>query len=78
MPLPMGANYTDAMFAGDSDTWGGPMNGVDMTAQAGVDIGGSSWHSRITIDLWTLIIIFAALSALWVMGAVVFRRVNIF
>lgn len=78
MPLPMGANYTDAMFAGDSDTWGGPMNGVDMTAQAGVDIGKSSWHTRMTVDLWTLIIIFGALTVLWVMGAVVFRRVNIF
>jgi len=66
------------MFVGDSDSWGGPMSGVDLTAQAGVEAGGSSWHTRITVDLWTLIIIFAALAALWVMGAVVFRRVNIF
>jgi len=75
----MGTDYSNAMFAGDSDTWGGgPMNGVDLQAQAGIDIGNSSWHSRITIDFWTLIIILGALTVLWVMGGVVFRRVNIF
>ena len=65
-------------FGVDSDSWGGPMNGVDMVAQAGVEAGGNSWHSRITIDLWSLIIILGALAVLWVLGGVVFRRVNIF
>jgi hypothetical protein len=78
MPYPMGTDVSNAMFAGDSDSWGGPMNGVDMTAQAGVDVGGSSWHSRLTVDSWTLIVILASLAVLWLMGAVVFRRVNIF
>jgi len=68
----------DQGFAADSDTWGGPLNGVDMVAQAGLDVGNSSWHSRLSIDSWTLMIILGALAVLWLMGGVVFRRVNIF
>lgn len=76
MPLPLGSDYTNAMFAGDSDSWGGPLNGVDVSANAGVSVGNSSWHSRVTVDLWCLIVIFGSLALLWVMGGVIFRRVN--
>ena len=76
--MAIGTNYSTQTFATDSDSWGGPMNGIDMTAQAGVDIGGNSWHSRLSIDLWCLLIILGSLMALWVLGGVVFRRVNIF
>lgn len=67
------------MFAADSDTWGGsPMDGVDLVAQAGVQAGGNSWHSRLSVDLWSMIVILGALAVLWILGGVVFRRVNIF
>ena len=65
-------------FSSDADTWGGPMNGVDLEAQAGISAGNSSLSSRISVDLWTLIIIVGALALLWLMGGVIFRRVNIF
>lgn len=64
-------------MVGDADTWGGPMDGVDIDAQMGIDVGGSHWHSRMTIDLWTLIIILGSLALLWLLGGVVFRRVNV-
>lgn len=72
-----GSDQMNAMFAGDSDSWGGPMNGVDLTAEAGVSIGGSRWHSRMTIDLWTVVIVLGALALLWLLGGVVFKRINI-
>jgi hypothetical protein len=67
----------DEYMVGDSDSWGGPLNGVDLEAQAGVSVGGSSWHTRMTVDLWAMIIIIGAVVALWVLGGVVFRRVNV-
>lgn len=72
----MYATSYDEMLVGDSDSWGGPMNGVDLDMQAGVALGNNRWHSRMTVDLWSLIIIFGALLTLWVLGGVVFRRVN--
>lgn len=54
-----------------------PMNGVDLTAEAGIGLGGSRWHSRMTIDLWSLVVILGALALLWLLGGVVFRRVNV-
>ena len=67
----------DEMLVGDSDSWGGPMNGVDLEASAGVSLGGNKWHTRMTVDLWSLIIIVGSLALLWVLGGVVFRRVNV-
>lgn len=64
-------------MVGDSDSWGGPQNGVDIDAQMGVGVAGSRWDTRITIELWTLVIILGALGILWLMGGVVFRRVNV-
>jgi hypothetical protein len=61
-----------------SEAWAAsPMNGVDLNAEAGVSLGGNAWHSRMTVDLWSFIIIIGALVALWVLGGVVFRRVNV-
>lgn len=64
-------------FAVDSDSWGGPQNGVDMIAEAGIQAGANSWHSRMSIDLWSMLIILGSLALLWILGGVVFRRVNI-
>jgi hypothetical protein len=61
-----------------SEAWAAsPMNGVELSAQAGFEFGPNSWHSRMTVDLWSFIIIIGALVALWVLGGVVFRRVNV-
>lgn len=61
-----------------AEQWAGsPMDGVDLTAEAGVALGPSRWHSRMTIELWSLVVILGALALLWVLGGVVFRRVNI-
>jgi len=68
----------DDMFAGDSDTWGAPNNGVDLQAEAGIQVGAGKWHARMTSDLWSMVIILGALAALWILGGVVFRNVNIF
>lgn len=63
---------------GISESWAGsPMNGVDMEAEAGFALGGNKWHSRMTIELWSLVIILGALAILWVLGGAVFRRVNV-
>ncbi len=60
------------------ESWAGsPMNGVDLNAEAGVEFSGNSWHSRMTIELWSLVLIVGALAVLWVLGGVVFRRINI-
>lgn len=72
-----GSDPGNAMFAGDSDTWGGPQNGVDLVAEAGVGIGGSHWHSNMTIDSWTIVIVLGSLGLLWLLGGVVFKRINI-
>ena len=61
-----------------SEAWAAsPLNGVDITAQAGLEVGPSKWHTRMTVDLWSMVIILGALALLWVLGGVVFRRVNI-
>ena len=61
-----------------SEAWAAsPLNGVDISAQAGIDVGPSSWHTRMTVDLWSMVIILGALALLWILGGVVFRRVNI-
>jgi hypothetical protein len=66
---------TDTM---PSEAWAAsPLNGVDLNAEAGVSFAGNAWHSRMTVDLWSFIIIIGALVALWVLGGVVFRRVNV-
>lgn len=65
------------MFVGDADSWGGPNDGVDLEASAGIGVGGSSWHTRMTINLWQFILIIGALALLWALGGVVFRRINI-
>ncbi len=63
---------------GLAEDWAGsPMNGVDISAEAGVAVGGNSWHSRMTIELWSLVVILGSLALLWVLGGVVFRRVNV-
>ena len=72
----MSFNQVDEMMLGEA--WAGsPMNGVDLTAEAGVSVGGNKWHSRMTIELWSLVIIIGALALLWVLGGAVFRRVNV-
>lgn len=69
------------MYAVNEDlpqAWAGsPMDGVDLSAEAGLSVGASSWHSRMTVDLWSFVVIIGALALLWVLGGVVFRRVNI-
>lgn len=65
-------------YDGLSEGWAGsPMNGVDLEAEAGVSLGGNAWHSRMTIELWSLILIVGSLALLWLLGGVVFRRVNV-
>lgn len=68
----------DAAMFGDADSWGGPGNGVDIAGEAGMNVGPVAWHARISTDLWTLIIMLLALGALWVLGGVVFRKINLF
>lgn len=64
--------------AAPSEAWAAsPMNGVDLNAEAGIALGGNAWHARMTVELWSLVIILGALVALWVLGGVVFRRVNV-
>jgi hypothetical protein len=64
-------------FVPESDSWGGPLGGVDMQAEAGFDIGGTGIHGSATIEVWTFIIIVGSLALLWLFGGVVFRRINI-
>jgi len=61
-----------------SESWAAsPLNGVDLTAAGGIELGGNKWHSRMTVDLWSLILIVGSLALLWVLGGIVFRRVNV-
>jgi hypothetical protein len=61
-----------------SEAWAAsPMNGVELSAQAGFEFGSNSWHSRMTVDLWQFIIIVGSLALLWVLGGIAFRRVNV-
>lgn len=74
--MPYGTNYSDV--DGMPEAWAGsPLNGVDLDAEAGFSLGGNAWHSRMTIELWSLVVILGSLALLWVLGGVVFRRVNV-
>lgn len=66
----------DELDYGDSDSWGGPMGGVDINAQAGIEVGSGKWHARMTTDLWSVLLILGALAGLWFLGGVVFKSVR--
>lgn len=66
--------FTDAVL-GDADTWGGPMNGVDLVEESGAD---PVKEYRMSPDLWAMLIILGAIGGLWFLGGIVFRKVNIF
>lgn len=53
------------------------MDGVDLQAEAGVQVGSNKWHSRMTIELWSMVYIIGAVVLLWILGGIVFRRINI-
>lgn len=77
MAFGVGVSGDEAMF-GDPSSWDGPQNGVDVSAEAGMNVGPVKWHAQISTDTWTLIIMLASLAALWVLGGVVFRKINLF
>lgn len=76
MSYGIGASMDESMF-GDADGWGGPLGGVDLVGEAGVQVGDARWHARMTSDLWSVVIILGALAGLWFLGGIVFRNVNI-
>lgn len=60
---------------GTYDGWqGAPGDGVDMLDQSLTD---APWHARIPSDTYLFLIIIGALVALWLLGGVAFRSVNI-
>lgn len=79
MSYGIGTARQEEMMYGDADSWGGgPMNGIDLQAEAGMQVGPVAWHANISSDVWTLIIMLGSLGLLWVLGGVVFRKINIF
>jgi hypothetical protein len=56
---------------GNADTWGGPMNGVDLESHIGNVI--PIRKHRVSEDGYMAIIILGALVALWVLGGIAFK-----
>lgn len=77
MSFGVGTSLDEMYYGSDPDTWGGPMGGVDLVTEAGVQVGNAKWHARMTSDLWSVVIILGALAGLWFLGGIVFRNVNI-
>jgi hypothetical protein len=69
---------TDYASHGDASSWqGAPMDGVDLVGEAGIQVGSGKWHAKMSTDLWSVIIIFGSIAALWILGGIVFRNVVI-
>lgn len=68
----------DIGLQADSDSWGGPLNSVDLVDGSS---GGSplafKWHARLSVETWTAIVMIAALVGLWVIGGTLARKVNV-
>jgi hypothetical protein len=74
----MVGEYTDAsQYAGASSWQGAPMDGVDLVAEGGVQVGSGKWHARMTTDLWSVVLILGAIAGLWILGGFVFKNVTI-
>lgn len=60
---------------GDADSWGGPVNGVDVMEHiAGVK---RAKHADMSVDTYMFIIIMVALGILWLLGGVVFKSARL-
>lgn len=59
---------------GDSDSWGAPQGGVDLTAHAGIK---TNVFNRVSEDHYLALIILVALGLLWLFGGVIFKSARI-
>lgn len=59
---------------GDPDSWGGPMDGVDVEQSLGASLEVSS---RLPQDTWQFVFMIAAIIGLWVMGGLLFKSVRL-
>lgn len=76
MSFGTGRNITSEMV-GNPAGWNGPLDGSDIEAGVGVNVGGRGFGANLSVDVWSAIIILGALALLWFMGGVVFRKINI-
>lgn len=60
-----------------SDSWGGPMNGIDVVRHEGSPTLSTSWHGRIGVDAYLFLVIMGALAALWLLGGVLFKNATL-
>lgn len=68
----------DVSFGPDgSDTWGGPLNGVDVTDHQGTGAVSTSWHANLSVDTYVFLLIMGALAMLWLLGGVVFKNARL-
>jgi hypothetical protein len=60
---------------GDADSWGGPVNGVDVMEHiSGVK---RAKHANMSSDAYMFGIIIVALALLWLLGGVVFKSARL-
>jgi hypothetical protein len=55
---------------GDADSWGGPVNGIEVESQMGGTIRAAK--DKLPTDSAQFIVIVACLALLWVLGGAVF------
>lgn len=69
----------DVSFGPDgSDTWGGPMNGVDVTAHDGnARAVNTAWHANLSVDTYLFLLMMGALALLWLLGGVAFKNARL-
>lgn len=61
---------------GDSDSWGGPVDGIDVMNHITGSANAVAKSTGISEDGYAFIIMILALAGLWLLGGVVFKSVR--
>lgn len=61
--------YASNQNFGEADSWGGPMDGIDVIEHVGSSLAPSK-TSRVSEDTYMFFIIVGALACLWLLGGV--------
>lgn len=75
MSFGIGSLQTAVAGYGDADSWGGPVNGVDILQHSGIDT--DSVKAQKSVDFCMFLTIIGALVLLWVLGGLVFKNARL-
>jgi hypothetical protein len=73
----LGTYASEVAGYGDADSWGGPVNGIDVVGHISDDFKKASKGGSVSSDTYMFIIVMAAVAALWLLGGVVFKSARL-